>query len=248
MSLSLDSILQEISSQQKAALPEDLEELSLDSLEITEITPELQKELEKFPNLLSLTLNECSLTSLANFPSLPNLTRLELCDNSLTSSCVPVLSGLKSLQSLSLGGNNFKAIAELEPLKSLENLTDLDLLGCELCLQENYRAKLFELLPKLLIIDNFDRDGNDLDASLEEKEEKLAKILLTKEVIIVSSDEDSETEQKKPQNAEDYFRKVVFHEKFKEKCETFAVNAGLKKPRSQENDQPGDEVKKKLKI
>lgn len=247
MSLPLSSILLEISSQIKGVPPEDLEELSLDTLELCTLTPELQQELEKFPNLLSLTLNECSLASLSHFPSLQNLTRLELCDNKLTSSCLPQLCALKSLQSLSLGGNEFKEIHELEPLKALENLTDLDLLGCELCLQEDYRAKLFELLPSVLIIDNFDRDGNDLDPSFEEKDEKLAKILITKEVIIVSSDEESEKEQKKPLAAEDYFRKVVFHEKFKEKCETFAINAGIKKPRS-ESEPPGDEIKKKLKI
>lgn len=45
---------------------------------------DLKLRLEKFTELVSLSMNDCDLRSLENFPNLPKLVRLELVDNKLT--------------------------------------------------------------------------------------------------------------------------------------------------------------------
>ena len=249
----LDSILNEINSQTKGQPPDSIEELNLDTLDLFEITPELQLKLEEYTNLMALTLNECSLNTLENFPKLPNLARLELCDNKLKGSALKKLEILKSLQSLALGGNELKNIDDLIPLKQLENLTDLDLLGCEMNFIENYREVVFAKLPHVLILDNCDREGNDLDVNNDEEEtnERLAKEMITKEVIIVDSSDEDLQEIKKPKKAEEYFRKEVFKEKVQSKFETFEI-LGKKKPRSdskEKEDENGNNLPlKKVKL
>ncbi len=244
------SILQEINSQTTSQSPDLIEELSLDTLNIFEITPELQLNLEQFPNLIALTLNECSLISLTNFPKLPYLSRLELCDNKLTGSALQNLIPIKTLQSLALGGNLITKIADLSPLKSLENLTDLDLLGCDINEIDNYREKVFEFLPNIMILDNCDREGEDLDIEEDSNNEGplIGKEPLTKEVIIVdSSDEDSEkNSNKKVKNAEEYFRKEVFKEKVPCKYENLEI-FGKKKLRNEGKDEENNDKEQSLK-
>lgn len=253
-SLSFPQILEEIHSQIKETPPELLEELMLDSLELNEISKDLSIFLEKCVNLLSLSLNECSLTSLVNLPILPNLVRLELCDNKLPPSSLSLLSQLKNLQALSLGGNYIKSLEDLSPLKAIDSLNDLDLLGCEINMMEDYRDKVFEILPQLQILDNYDREGNDLDEDDIYKEEELQKgrELITKEVIIVDSSDEEPIEVKAPKNAEEYFRKEVFKEKVKGKYETFQLE-NKKKSRFEEETLFEDKalnskLKKKIKL
>ena len=239
------SILHEIEAQIHSQSPEFIEELSLDTLNLFKITPELQAKLEEFPNIMALTLNECSLNSLENFPKLPFLARLELCDNKLTSDSLQSLIPLKTLQSLALGGNYIAKIEDLSALKSLENLTDLDLLGCDINEIENYREKVFDFLPNVLILDNCDREGNDLDL----EEDSFAKEPLTKEVIIVDSSDEEPKIMIKTKNAEEYFRKEVFKEKVPCKYETLEI-FGKKKSRNDENKEENDKEQslKKIKL
>ena len=68
-------------------------------------------------NLRSLTLNGCGLSTLEGFPTLPDLRRLELSDNNLSEG----LDGLQDaalfqLKSLSLAGNKFATLDDLDPL------------------------------------------------------------------------------------------------------------------------------------
>lgn len=58
---------------------------------------------------------------------------------------------LKQLQSLSLGGNNFNSYEEIKPLASLDNLIDLDLFGCKICEDKNYREKIYDIFPNLIV-------------------------------------------------------------------------------------------------
>ncbi len=44
-------------------------------------TPEIKAEIERFPYLQMLTLNDCGIKSLENFPHLPGLIRLDLVFN-----------------------------------------------------------------------------------------------------------------------------------------------------------------------
>ena len=84
-----------------------MEELQLDQLDLQGALDEKsQKLLEKYKNLYFLTLNDCGLSSLLNFPDLPNLVRLELIDNKLPAAELSHLSNLSNLHLLFIGGKD----------------------------------------------------------------------------------------------------------------------------------------------
>lgn len=58
----------------------------LDGLPLFELTPDDKAFLERFTNCTHLSLNDCGIKSLANFPALPGLKKLELASNRLVSS------------------------------------------------------------------------------------------------------------------------------------------------------------------
>ena len=92
--------------------PESVAELVLDTCKATKITG-----LDKFVNLRMLMLNGCGITTLEGFPTLSRLTRLELADNQLSDGLEMLQdAGLLSLKSLSLAGNKFSSLEQLEPL------------------------------------------------------------------------------------------------------------------------------------
>ena len=156
-------IYQEIKNQTLNLSASEVEELKLDAIPIEKITNDIKSKLEEFENLTSLTLNECNLITLENFPVLQNLSRLELCDNKLDGSSLQYLLHLQNLQSLSLGGNKIKTYEDLEYLKKMDNLIDLELLGCEICELDGFKEKIFEIYPRLFLLNNFDKEGNDMD-------------------------------------------------------------------------------------
>jgi hypothetical protein len=49
--------------------------------------------------------------------------------------------------------------------QSLKNLTHLDLFNNDVCNSDDYRAKVFKMLPSLKVLDDTDVDGNDADDS-----------------------------------------------------------------------------------
>jgi hypothetical protein len=59
--------------------------LILDGLPLFELTQDDKTFLERFSACTHLSFNECGLKSLANFPALPNLKKLELASNRLIS-------------------------------------------------------------------------------------------------------------------------------------------------------------------
>ena len=155
----------------KEALNGDVEELYLDDVSIGTISVELKKELEKLPKLMCLSMNNCSLTSLTNFPANLQLIRLELMENKFDGKDLSHIGHIKSLQSLSLGSNSIGSIKDLEPLKGLEHLIQLDLSDTELAKGQDYRSSVFNLLKNLQVLDNLDADGNEYEYSGEEDDE-----------------------------------------------------------------------------
>jgi len=143
---------------------DDVQEISLDTLELGKLTPEIKAAIEKHKDtLVFLSLNECQLTSLENFPNLPKLSRLELTDNKIPGSELAKLASFTDLQSLSFGGNQLKEFKDLEALKGLSQLAQLDLFGCPIENSDDYRKKVFEIFKELSILDNKDQEGNDVD-------------------------------------------------------------------------------------
>ncbi|XP_068226844.1 acidic leucine-rich nuclear phosphoprotein 32 family member A-like [Palaemon carinicauda] len=128
--------------------PAKITELILDNCKSTSIVGLS----EEFENLEVLSLINVGLTSLKGFPALANLRKLELSDNRIQGG-LNALTCLPKLAYLNLSGNRIKDIETLEPLKDLKTLVTLDLFNCEVFMQENYREKVFALIPSLVYLD-----------------------------------------------------------------------------------------------
>lgn len=92
------------------------------------------------------------LTTLKDFPKLPNLKKLELSDNRISSG-LNYLTTSSKLQYLNLSGNKIKDLETLKPLKEFKNLSVLDLFNNDATQVENYREKIFKMLPSLNFLD-----------------------------------------------------------------------------------------------
>lgn len=150
---------------EKRGLPDDqITELILDNCRSTNI----EGLTDSFTALEVLSLINVGLTSLKNFPKLPALRKLELSDNRISNG-ISHLTGSPKLTHLNLSGNRIKDFDELKPLKELENLEVLDLFNNEVTATENYRDKIFELIPSLKYLDGFDRE--DTEAPSDEEDE-----------------------------------------------------------------------------
>lgn len=147
----------------------EVTELVLDKCSVASLSG---GEFDGFTNLQFLSLNNVGLTSLDNFPSLQHLKRLELNDNKIAGG-LDVLQeqALINLAVLHLSGNRIKSLDDLQPLGSLPNLKQLDLEHCEVASLAGYREALFEMIPSLKVLDNLDRNGDEVDLDEEDDEE-----------------------------------------------------------------------------
>lgn len=125
---------------------------------------------DEFTALETLSMINVGLTTLKNFPKLPNLKKLELSDNRISGG-LQHLHGSPKLHQLTLSGNKIKDLETLEPLKEFSNLTSLDLFNCEVTNIENYRQKVFDLLPSLMFLDGYDKDDKEAEDSENEEED-----------------------------------------------------------------------------
>ncbi|XP_076045348.1 acidic leucine-rich nuclear phosphoprotein 32 family member A-like [Oratosquilla oratoria] len=155
--------------EQRGRNPAKITELNLDNCKSTTIVGLT----EEFKKLRILSLINVGLTSLKGFPRLPQLRKLELSDNRISGG-LNAIEGLPKLSYLNLSGNKIKEIETLEPLKELKNLRTLDLFNCEVGGKENYREKIFQMVPSLVYLDGFDKDENSEaeDEGEEEEEEE----------------------------------------------------------------------------
>ena len=125
---------------------------------------------EEFSALEQLDLQNASLTNIKLFPKLQNLKKLDLSGNRLSKG-LEVLKDCPSLKSLSLSNNKFKEISTLEPLKDLQYLQQLELEDNEFAeSKEDFRTKVFQLLPTLLLLDGKDKSGADVNSDDEDSE------------------------------------------------------------------------------
>lgn len=93
----------------------DVEELILDEWKGTELSHTDKALLESFPNLQFLSMNNCGLRSLNNFPTLPKLIKLELNDNKISGG-LEKLVGMKELMQITLAGNQLRTLEDIAPL------------------------------------------------------------------------------------------------------------------------------------
>jgi len=124
----------------------------------------------EFNSLESLDISNSFLTSLKNFPVLPNLKRLELPNNRLSKG-LEELAVCHNLKFLNLSNNRFKSsnMEVLQPLASLTNLTHLEI-GAGFYPEEDpdeqdspikkeIRNKIFSMIPSLQYLDQEDIHG-----------------------------------------------------------------------------------------
>ncbi|XP_067207051.1 acidic leucine-rich nuclear phosphoprotein 32 family member A isoform X2 [Linepithema humile] len=141
-----------------------IKELVLDNCRSTQIVG-LTNE---FSALESLSLINVGLTSLKGFPTLSSLKKLELSDNRISSG-LNLLDSSPKLTHLNLSGNKIKDLDTLQPLKEFKNLKSLDLFNNEVTNMDNYREKVFNLIPSLRYLDGYDADDCEVD-EVEESE------------------------------------------------------------------------------
>ena len=127
--------------------------------------------LEKCVKLEELSANNCGITSLEGFPSLPSLTKLELSDNRISGG-LAALKNLPALVELSVAGNAIGSVDELQALEKAP-LVVLDLVGCP-CSNDSqeYRDKVFGMFPSLQALDGKDKDGEELELGSDDDDEE----------------------------------------------------------------------------
>ncbi|XP_035721885.1 acidic leucine-rich nuclear phosphoprotein 32 family member A-like isoform X3 [Vespa mandarinia] len=123
---------------------------------------------DEFVALEVLSLINVGLTSLKGFPKLPNLKKLELSDNRISGG-INLLHMSPKIDYLNLSGNKIKDIDTLQPLKEFKNLKYLDLFNNEVTNVDNYREKVFSLVPNLRYLDGFDRDDCEAEDSEDDE-------------------------------------------------------------------------------
>ncbi|CAI2292553.1 unnamed protein product [Caenorhabditis sp. 36 PRJEB53466] len=120
---------------------------------------------DQLTNLTMLSMVKCGLTTLAGFPKLSGLTYLDISDNYLgddSSFDILVRNG-PELERITLAGNKL-TLENLRPLKMLTKLSELDLTNnTGLGHVEDYRVKVFEMIPSLKILDGCDIDGEEVE-------------------------------------------------------------------------------------
>ncbi|XP_045183925.1 acidic leucine-rich nuclear phosphoprotein 32 family member B-like [Mercenaria mercenaria] len=152
--------------------------------------------------LESLSIINVGLTGLKGFPKLQNLRKLELSDNRVSSG-LNNLTGCVNLTHLSLSGNKIKDFEPLEPLKDLANLKSLDLFNCEVTNADDYREKVFELLPNLKYLDGYDRDDQEAEDDEDEDGVDDEEDFDDEEVEDEEGDDDDDDEEGEPDDDDD---------------------------------------------
>lgn len=179
--------LKEIGSEKEIAEdPEAIEELRdvleegirFDGIAIKTLPASVASRLTNLKQLEMLSFANCKLTGVESLPSLPGLKCLDLSDNNLKGDELRhIATKFPNLHVLLLGGNQVKALAELEHLKGVKQLQSLDLFNNPVTNVDKYRETTFKNLPLLESLDYKDAEGNDVefddgdDEGLEGEEE-----------------------------------------------------------------------------
>ena len=75
-----------------------------------------------------LTLNDCGIVSLENFPDLKSLIRLDMVFNNIPGEHLKYLSHLRHIQTLMFGANKIEKVEHLNAFKTMKSLLQIDLL------------------------------------------------------------------------------------------------------------------------
>ncbi|XP_034476387.1 acidic leucine-rich nuclear phosphoprotein 32 family member A isoform X2 [Drosophila innubila] len=152
--------------ERRARKTSQITELNLDNCRSTSIVGLT----DEYTALESLSLINVGLTTLKGFPKLPNLKKLELSDNRISNG-LNYLTTSPKLQYLNLSGNKIKDLETLKPLVEFKNLAVLDLFNNDATQVDNYRDKIFKMLPSLNFLDGFDANDVEVQSDGDDDEE-----------------------------------------------------------------------------
>lgn len=98
-------------------------------------------------------LTDNHIQMLGNFPQRPRTTTLLLARNRVAQIQPGIARTMPALSSISLAENNFRELADLDPLGGFSKLVNLNLIGNPVTSKENYRYYVIFRIPSLRFFD-----------------------------------------------------------------------------------------------
>ena len=148
--------------------PKEIEELNLDKFTDNLKSLELyhKEGLELYNNLIHLSLNELGLENLSNFPEIKCLMILSLKNNKLKGDDFDTIPKLyPNLYKLKISFNQINSLDNLSFLNKLE-LKKIEVKENPFTKNDNeYRDKIYKIIPSLVIVDQMQKNGQEIDTS-----------------------------------------------------------------------------------
>ena len=148
--------------------PKEIEELNLDkfSENIKSLEPYHKEGLELYSNLIHLSLNELGLENLSNFPEIKCLMILSLKNNKLKGDDFDTIPKLyPNLYKLKISFNQINSIDKLSCLNQLQ-LKKVEVKENPFTKNDDeYRDKIYKMIPSLIIVDQMQKNGQEIDTS-----------------------------------------------------------------------------------
>ena len=148
--------------------PKEIEELNLDKFTDNLKSLELyhKEGLELYNNLIHLSLNELGLENLSNFPEIKCLMILSLKNNKLKGDDFDIIPKLyPNLYKLKISFNQINSIDNLSCLNQLE-LKKIEVKENPFTKNDTeYRDKIYKIIPSLIIVDQMQKNGQEIDTS-----------------------------------------------------------------------------------
>ena len=148
--------------------PKEIEELNLDKFTDNLKSLELyhKEGLEFYNNLIHLSLNELGLENLSNFPEIKCLMILSLKNNKLKGDDFDTIPKLyPNLYKLKISFNQINSLDNLSCLNKLE-LKKIEVKENPFTKNDNeYRDKIYKIIPSLIIVDQMQKNGQEIDTS-----------------------------------------------------------------------------------
>ena len=188
--------------------PREIEELVFDDhwKDKESFTEDEKKALEKYVNLIHLSLNNIGLKSLKNLPRIKGLYYLSLNNNDLSGDDFDLLTTLyPNLEKLKISGNIIEKIDNLLKLKPLK-LRKIEVKENPFSIgNDKYKNKLFDMLPSLKIIDQSDKYGEEIETTdyKNEEEENEGSEFAEEEEVADKEEEDGEEEDDEGEDKEE---------------------------------------------
>jgi len=148
--------------------PKEIEELNLDKFSdnIKSFEPYHKEGLELYNNLIHLSLNDLGLENLSNFPEIKCLMILSLKNNKLNGDDLDTIPKLyPNLYKLKISFNQINSIDKLSCLNQLK-LKKIEVKGNPFTKNDDeYRDKIYKMIPSLIIVDQMQKNGQEIDTS-----------------------------------------------------------------------------------